>query len=42
MVAFATYIIGFSGTHVIVDVPYEHLRAGSISAAAATAKSSPA
>jgi Domain of unknown function (DUF4389)/Domain of unknown function (DUF4352) len=30
MVAFATYIIGFSGTHVTVDVPYAQLQTGSI------------
>lgn len=33
MVAFATYIIGFSGTHVTVDVPYSELQAGSITSA---------
>jgi hypothetical protein len=33
MVAFATYIIGFSGTQVTVDVPYAQLQAGSIAPA---------
>ena len=30
IVAFATYIVGFSGTHVTVDVPYQLLRTGSL------------
>lgn len=28
--AFATFIVGFSGTHVTVDVPYQQLQAGSV------------
>jgi hypothetical protein len=36
MTAFATFIVGFSGTHLEIDVPYQALRAGEVAAEEAT------
>jgi hypothetical protein len=36
MTAFATFIVGFSGTHVEIDVPYQALRSGEVAAGQAT------